>query len=74
MVFSPKLEIRLVTLKSPDFDTITQYARTIEKLLQSSETDTSVESRIFPSNKPFTSGNITCFKCQNTSHIAKECP
>ena len=69
-------EIRkhLVTLKSPDFDTITQYARTIEKLLKSSETDTSVESPIFPSNKPSTRETITCFKCQNTGHIAKECP
>jgi hypothetical protein len=61
-------------LKSPDFDTITQYARTIEKLLKSSEADTSVESPIFPSNKPATRETITCFKCQNTGHIAKECP
>jgi hypothetical protein len=64
----------LVTIKSPDFDTITQYARTIEKLLKSSEAETSVESPIFPSKKASPSNTIICFKCQNTGHIAKECP
>jgi hypothetical protein len=41
----------LVTIKSPDFDTITQYARTIEKLLKSSEAETSVESPFSPQKK-----------------------
>ena len=69
-------EIRkhLVTLKSPDFDSITQYARTIEKLLKSSEADTSVESPIFTSNTKTPSKTINCFKCQDTGHIAKDCP
>ncbi len=44
----------LVTLKSPDFDTITQYARTREKLLKSSKAD-------HPSNKPATGDKITCY-------------
>ena len=71
---NPEIAKQLVTAHFNSFDSLTQKARSIEKLIKASTESTTIESPIFTSNTNTPSKTNNCFKCQDTGHIAKDCP
>ena len=71
---NPEIAKQLVTAHFNSFDSLTQKARSIEKLIKVSTESTTIESPIFTSNTNTPSKTNNCFKCQDTGHIAKDCP